>query len=88
MIYIDALFSYGPRGEWAHLATDGDPDELHAFAQALGLRRSWYQAHPLCPHYNVRGERLHTQAVQAGAVLVSTRDLLNACRIDRKPDDS
>jgi Protein of unknown function (DUF4031) len=51
-VYVDPLVDWGAiaraRGlrhtVWCHLTAD-TPDELHAFARRLGLRRSWFQ-HP------------------------------------------
>jgi hypothetical protein len=51
MLYVDPLVDYGqaaldrglPSRTWCHLLADTEP-ELHAAAQQLGLRRSWYQS--------------------------------------------
>ena len=56
----------------AHLTADG-PGELHAFAASLGLRRAWYQDHPLHPHYDLSPGK-HVQALEHGAVLVLARE--------------
>lgn len=56
-----------------HLTTDGTVDELHAFAELLGMRRIWFQDHPLAPHYDlVPGRR--ALAVRLGAVEVPARE--------------
>src|SRR6185436_13568665 len=41
-----------PFTTWCHMATDGELDELHAFAARLGLRRRWFQRdhYDLPPH--------------------------------------
>jgi hypothetical protein len=57
----------------AHLTCDGDLDELHAFAQSIGLRRSWFQPHISAPHYDLSPGR-RDAAIAAGAVFVSARD--------------
>ncbi|MBD0742824.1 DUF4031 domain-containing protein [Streptomyces sp. CBMA152] len=49
-VYVDGMKDYGalavrrglPATRWCHLTADTER-ELHAFAKALGLRRSWYQ---------------------------------------------
>lgn len=45
-VYVDdfrALATVnGTRGRWSHLVADEEA-ELHAFAERLGLRRSWFQ---------------------------------------------
>ena len=48
--------------------------ELHDFAQRIGLRRAWYQRDKTLPHYDLTpGRRM--KAVALGAVEV-TRDVL------------
>jgi len=64
---------------WSHLFADTQ-DELHTFAQSIGLRRSWFQpGKPFAGqpsrlwHYDVtEGKRL--QAIAAGARPVAWRD--------------
>lgn len=52
-----------------HLSTDGPIEELHAFAQRIGLRRAWFQEHRLMPHYDLSPKRREA-ALAAGAVFV------------------
>ena len=55
----------------AHLTADTN-DELHAFAERLGLKRAWYQ--PLStPHYDLSPKK-HYLALLLGAVLVPARE--------------
>lgn len=61
------------KGGSCHLTTDGPLDELHAFAARIGLRREWYQEHPLAPHYDLTPKR-RTAALLAGAVFVPGRE--------------
>ena len=75
-IYVDPLRPY-PQ-EWCHLATDGDLDELHTFARRIGLKRSWFRAHPLPPHYDLTAAK-RARALNAGAVPVSSQDLVDRC---------
>lgn len=59
----------------AHL-TVSEPSELpalHAFAARLGLKRAWFQDHPIAPHYDLSPAK-HELALKLGAVLVSARD--------------
>lgn len=55
-----------------HLTTDGDLAELHAFADRLGMRRSWFQSHPLAPHYDLTASRREL-ALRLGAVYVPAK---------------
>jgi hypothetical protein len=61
---------------WSHLFVGpfDDPEELHAFAARIGLRRRWYQGPPhhrwpRC-HYDVTDSR-RVAAIAAGAVEVA-----------------
>lgn len=79
-VYVDPLFdgrSYGApkiRGrdvEWCHLTAD-TPDELHAFAARLGLKRAWAQRDTYTGHYDLTAG-MRARAVRMGAVEL-TRD--------------
>ncbi|MDP2779758.1 DUF4031 domain-containing protein [Devosia sp.] len=79
MIFVDKLTTYPQRPfghqHWCHLWTDGDLAELHVFAEALGLKRRWFQDKHLLPHYDlVPGKRL--LALQKGAHEASLFDWL------------
>ena len=61
---------------WCHLVAD-DTEELHRFAAALGLRRSWFQAKPERPwhdHYDLP-EEIRPFALAQGAVAVTTVEM-------------
>ena len=74
-ILVDDLREYPdvalPFTTWCHMTTDGDLEELHAFAARLGLQRRWFQRdhYDLPPH----GRRA---AVALGAEEVATGELL------------
>src|SRR5918995_1476779 len=74
-ILVDELREYPgttlPFRSWCHMATDGDWDELHAFAARLGLRRAWFQG----DHYDLPPHG-RAAAVALGAVEVRTGELL------------
>ncbi len=65
MIYVDALQTYGQGAvrlapnarQWCHMATDDHSPEgierLHLAAEAIGLRRQWFQNKPNHPHYDL-----------------------------------
>lgn len=74
-VYVDeAAYSKPPRFiNWAHLTADS-VDELHAFAQRLGLKRSWFQdKHPTFPHYDV-SPSVRAKAITLGAVEVKGKE--------------
>lgn len=58
-----------------HLVSDESLAELHAFAAGIGLKRRWYQR----GHYDLFGGHVH-EALQAGAVLATTRECALARR--------
>ncbi len=66
-----------------HLTTDGPLEELHAFAKRLGLKRQWFQDHPLAPHYDLNASRREF-ALLLGAVFVPARRQALARREARK----
>ena len=60
------------RGQrWAHLVSDVSYDELHAFAELLGVPRRAFQG----DHYDVPAA-LREQALLLGAEAVPARELL------------
>lgn len=69
-VFIEAEVPNGSRthaSKWCHLSATTKA-ELHAFAQAIGLRRSWFQDRPNGHwHYDVT-LGLRAKAVRAGAV--------------------
>jgi hypothetical protein len=50
-------------------------DELHAMADRIGLKRSWFQDKSRYPHYDLRPSK-RLQAVSYGAVEVTAVDLV------------
>jgi hypothetical protein len=61
---------------WSHLVADSD-DELHEFADRMGMRRAWFQDKPGRPHhahYDLP-ERAREEAVALGAVEVTWRQM-------------
>lgn len=79
MIYIDTLADYGweingCRVRSCHMMTDGRTEELHVFAERIGLRRSWVQwgKGSRNPHYDLT-ESVRKLAVAAGAIEVNKR---------------
>jgi hypothetical protein len=96
MILVDPISEY-PRKpglrwtRWSHLCSDVSDEELHAFAARIGLLRSWFQEMPAArsylSHYDVT-PTLRARAVRAGAVEVSSRELVRRlrARIARQDD--
>jgi hypothetical protein len=76
-VYVDHAFAYGEWGRWSgggHLQADS-AEELHAFAQRLGMRREWFQSKPQRPendHYDLT-EAGRVLALQLGAIAEDRR---------------
>ena len=69
MIYVDAPVFMKPNGrkKYAHMVAD-TLEELHAFADKIGLRREWVQIKgKILPHYDLTPNK-RQQALAAGAV--------------------
>ena len=69
-IYIDQFLPGVGGDKWAgggHLLTS-DLDELHEFAQKIGLKREWFQDTTF-PHYDLTF-RKREQAIRHGAVRI------------------
>jgi hypothetical protein len=61
--------------KWSHLVSDTSLDELHAFADRVGIPRRGFQG----DHYDVPEEFLD-ELIDAGAVMTPSRDLVRALR--------
>lgn len=81
----EAIWPY--RGTlYAHMMSDqpgqAGLDELHAFAAALGLKRTWFQNKPGHPHYDI-SQNMRRLAIRKGAQPVTGTEL-----IERNPNRS
>lgn len=87
MIYVDNLRPTTRTRRWkhdesCHLYAD-DVEELHRFAQRIGLLRRWFQDKPFFPHYDLtRGMR--ARAVSFGAKKHDGRQTVVWMRLRRK----
>lgn len=69
---IDPPIWPGPRGLlWSHLVSDSSLEELHAFAESLGVPPRAFDR----DHYDVP-ETVHQKAVELGAEPVGSKELL------------
>ncbi len=70
-VYVDPLRSYPhKRKQYAHMIAD-TVEELHEFAESIGVRRHWYHG----DHYDIR-EADWIIAVDRGAIVVTSRALV------------
>jgi muramoyltetrapeptide carboxypeptidase len=70
-LFIDPPNAPGHGRLWAHLASDTSYDELHRFAQQLGIPQRGFDR----DHYDVPAER-YQSVVAMGVVPVSSRELI------------
>ena len=63
---------------WCHLVADS-LGELHTFAAALGLKRSWFQERASYPHYDVTLS-VRERALKRGAISVGKTEMLKSAR--------
>ena len=74
-ILVDAaVWSWRGR-RWAHLVSDTSLEELHAFAERLGVDPRLFEG----DHYDVTAE-WREQAIALGAVAVDSRELVRRLR--------
>lgn len=70
----DAVWPFDGR-LWAHMVSDESYDELHEFAQAMGIPRRGFQG----DHYDVPTE-YRARAIEMGATPVGSRELVRRLR--------
>jgi hypothetical protein len=79
-IWVDELYDWKQDGSlWAHMMSDTSNDELHTFAQRLGLKRSWFHNGD---HYDLKPSK-HALALRYGARPCSKFELVKL-RISRR----
>lgn len=64
---------------WCHLVADSI-EELHEFAQQLGLKRHWFQHAASYPHYDVTIE-IREIALRLGAIEGSRAEIITCARM-------
>ncbi|MEV5384262.1 DUF4031 domain-containing protein [Streptomyces sp. NPDC052721] len=74
-VYIDPPTWPGHGRMWSHLVSDVSYDELHLFAEGLGMPRRAFDS----DHYDVPSDR-YADAVAAGAVQVGSREVVRLLR--------
>lgn len=88
MVYVDDVRPCLPNNRWrwsesAHLYAD-DVDDLHAFAEMIGLKRSWFQSQILWfPHYDLT-RRLRQRAIMKGARRQTRKEIVAFIRVGRQ----
>ncbi|WP_432138818.1 MULTISPECIES: DUF4031 domain-containing protein [unclassified Streptomyces] len=70
-LYIDPPTWPGHGRLWSHLVSDASYEELHAFAERLGVPRRAFER----DHYDLPAHR-YADAVAAGAVEIGSKELV------------
>jgi hypothetical protein len=63
-----------------HLISSHSVEELHCFAKTIGLKREWFQDHPRHPHYDLTTTRMIIKAIQYGAHMATSREIVKMLR--------
>ena len=74
-VLVDAAIWPFEGRKWAHLVSDTSFDELHAFAEQLGITRRAFQG----DHYDVPTD-YRDRAIALGAEAVTSRELVRRLR--------
>jgi hypothetical protein len=74
-ILIDEARWWFKERRWCHLVSDQSLDELHLFADQVGIPRRGFQG----DHYDVP-EEYRAQMISAGAIEVESRELVRRLR--------
>jgi hypothetical protein len=77
-VYVDNVLIEWRGKRWCHLMADS-LDELHRFAQLLGLRRAWFQDKASYPHYDI-SESVRLRALRLGALHGDKRRMVQCGR--------
>jgi hypothetical protein len=79
-VYVDTVRPCTPNTKWpynksCHMFGDGPFEELHTFAEQIGLKREWFQdshPRPTLWHYDLNTTKRRL-AIQRGAIPITAR---------------
>lgn len=78
-VYVDSAFIPYRRMLMCHMIADTE-EELHRMADMIGVARRHYQSHTKYPHYDICKQKRQL-AIQAGAIEVSSKELIRISRL-------
>lgn len=58
-----------------HMISDSSEEELHEFAEKIGLKRHWFRAKSF-PHYDLPKKMKYEDVLAAGAYQITPRELV------------
>jgi len=87
MVYLDVLTDCLMTRHWkysqaCHMFAD-EENELHAMADRIGLKRSYFQKHKLLPHYDLTPNK-RREAILSGAQSVDMKFVVKYMQRRRK----
>lgn len=82
-VYVDTARNRFGRMVMCHMVAD-TLDELHAMAEAIGLKREWFQGSASTPHYDVSLSR-RKLAIELGAIELERNAFVAVLRRLRGP---
>lgn len=85
-VYVDNASNHYKRMKMCHMIAD-TLEELHEMARKIGMKKEWFQDDIDHPHYDLSLSR-RALAVQYGAIEVSSRELIQIIREQRKDRNS
>ena len=77
-VFVDAAIHYKGDKKYCHMVSV-DLNELHDFADRLGVKRCWYSTKKNSPHYDITEEQ-RSKAIQTGALPATRRQVLQITR--------
>lgn len=76
-VYVGSMeYRYG-RMIMSHMGSS-DLDALHRMADAIGVKRKWFQDKKHHPHYDI-SKQMKKKAIELGAIEVSDKELIRKC---------
>lgn len=73
-----AKLGYLSTAKWCHMYAD-TKEELHEFAELIGLKHSWLQDHAYRWHYDLTGSKIQA-AIDNGAVQITSVKMIELMR--------
>lgn len=77
-VYVDNARIVWKEYLWCHLVADSE-NELHLFAQRLGLKRCWYQKKASYPHYDITIKQ-RKMALELGAIEGTRKQIIECAK--------
>lgn len=79
-VYVDNVEWSKPNGrkKYAHMTADS-LEELHTFAENVGIKKHWFHRGSRYPHYDINADQ-HAMAIANGAMLIRSPELVKIAK--------